>query len=85
MIHFTTELLIIGGRSTGTGVAWDAALRGFHVALVEKRDLTDGATGRYHRLPHSGDRPVTGTRVRNVVSGEEFASYAGLRADRLIL
>lgn len=52
------EILVIGGGSTGTGVAWDAALRGFKVVLVEKRDLTHGTTGRYHGLLHSGGRYV---------------------------
>ncbi|HMN30254.1 MAG TPA: anaerobic glycerol-3-phosphate dehydrogenase subunit GlpA [Caldilineaceae bacterium] len=56
--HLTTELLVIGGGSTGTGVAWDAALRGFRVILVERRDLTHGTTGRYHGLLHSGARYV---------------------------
>jgi glycerol-3-phosphate dehydrogenase len=58
MRNLTTELLIIGGGSTGTGVAWDAALRGFKVMLVEQRDLTHGTTGRYHGLLHSGARYV---------------------------
>ncbi len=51
-----TEILVIGGGATGTGVAWDAALRGFRTVLVEKRDLTHGTTGRYHGLLHSGGR-----------------------------
>ncbi len=51
-----TDILVIGGGSTGTGVAWDAALRGLRVVLVEKRDLTHGTTGRYHGLLHSGGR-----------------------------
>ena len=54
----STELLVIGGGATGTGVAWDAALRGFSTMLVEKRDLTHGTTGRYHGLLHSGARYV---------------------------
>ena len=58
MNHLNTEILVIGGGSTGTGVAWDAALRGFQVTLVEKRDLTHGTTGRYHGLLHSGGRYV---------------------------
>ncbi|RME50510.1 MAG: FAD-dependent oxidoreductase, partial [Caldilineae bacterium] len=53
-----TEILVIGGGATGTGVAWDAALRGFQTILVEKRDLTHGTTGRYHGLLHSGGRYV---------------------------
>ena len=54
----STEILVIGGGATGTGVAWDAALRGFRTILVEKRDLTHGTTGRYHGLLHSGGRYV---------------------------
>ena len=58
MRQIDTEILVIGGGSTGTGVALDAALRGFRVTLVEKRDLTHGTTGRYHGLLHSGGRYV---------------------------
>jgi glycerol-3-phosphate dehydrogenase len=58
MNHIETDLLVIGGGATGTGIAWDAALRGFSVVLVEKRDLTHGTTGRYHGLLHSGGRYV---------------------------
>ncbi|MFZ4850658.1 MAG: anaerobic glycerol-3-phosphate dehydrogenase subunit GlpA [Caldilinea sp.] len=58
MKQMTADLLVIGGGSTGTGVAWDAALRGLRVVLVEKRDLTHGTTGRYHGLLHSGGRYV---------------------------
>ncbi|MFO7635298.1 MAG: anaerobic glycerol-3-phosphate dehydrogenase subunit GlpA [Caldilinea sp.] len=56
MRKLSTDVLVIGGGSTGAGVAWDAALRGFRVVLVEKRDLTHGTTGRYHGLLHSGGR-----------------------------
>jgi len=58
MKHIETEILVIGGGATGTGIAWDAALRGFNTVLVEKRDLTHGTTGRYHGLLHSGGRYV---------------------------
>jgi glycerol-3-phosphate dehydrogenase len=58
MKRIETEILVIGGGATGTGVAWDAALRGFRVVLVEKCDLTHGTTGRYHGLVHSGGRYV---------------------------
>jgi glycerol-3-phosphate dehydrogenase len=67
MRQLQTEILVIGGGSTGTGVAWDAALRGFKVVLVEKRDLTHGTTGRYHGLLHSGGRYV----VKDPRSAEE--------------
>ena len=56
MHKLETEVLVIGGGATGTGVAWDAALRGFKVILVEQRDLTHGTSGRFHGLLHSGGR-----------------------------
>jgi glycerol-3-phosphate dehydrogenase len=50
------DALIIGGGATGGGAALDLALRGLRVALVERADLTDGTSGRYHGLLHSGGR-----------------------------
>ena len=52
----TTEVLVIGGGATGTGVARDLAMRGADVTLVEKGTLTNGTTGRMHGLLHSGAR-----------------------------
>src|SRR5512137_1961320 len=50
------DVIIIGGGATGGGTALDLALRGLRVALVERADLTDGTSGRYHGLLHSGGR-----------------------------
>ena len=58
MITLATEVLVIGGGTTGAGVAWDAALRGFDVILVERGDLAEGTSGRFHGLLHSGGRYV---------------------------
>ena len=54
----TTDVLVIGGGATGTGVLRDLALRGIRALLVERRDVADGTTGRYHGLLHSGARYV---------------------------
>jgi glycerol-3-phosphate dehydrogenase len=51
-----TEVLVVGGGSTGTGVARDLAMRGVDVTLVERGTLTHGTTGRMHGLLHSGGR-----------------------------
>jgi glycerol-3-phosphate dehydrogenase len=51
-----TEVLVIGGGSTGAGVVRDAAMRGFSSILVERGDLATGTTGRFHGLLHSGGR-----------------------------
>ncbi len=56
MKSIQTEVLVIGGGATGTGVLRDLAMRGFKAILVEQGDLTHGTTGRYHGLLHSGGR-----------------------------
>lgn len=50
------DVIIIGGGITGVGTARDCAMRGLSTVLVERRDLTNGATGRNHGLLHSGAR-----------------------------
>lgn len=50
------DVIIIGGGITGVGTARDCALRGLKTLLVERFDLTNGATGRNHGLLHSGAR-----------------------------
>ena len=58
MLTLTADVLVIGGGATGTGVAWDATLRGLDVILVERDDLAQGTSGRFHGLLHSGGRYV---------------------------
>ncbi len=53
-----TQVLIIGGGATGTGLARDLALRGLHCVLAEKEDINAGASGANHGLLHSGARYV---------------------------
>ncbi|MFB6162280.1 MAG: anaerobic glycerol-3-phosphate dehydrogenase subunit GlpA [Halococcoides sp.] len=56
------HVLVVGGGSTGTGVARDAAMRGFDVTLVERGTLTAGTSGRMHGLLHSGGRYAVADR-----------------------
>lgn len=51
-----TQVLIIGGGATGTGLARDLAMRGVACILVEKKDINAGASGGNHGLLHSGAR-----------------------------
>jgi glycerol-3-phosphate dehydrogenase len=53
-----TQVLIIGGGATGTGLARDLALRGIHCVLAEKRDINAGASGGNQGLLHSGARYI---------------------------
>lgn len=50
------DVLVIGGGATGGGIAWDLALRGVRVILIDMGDLATGTSGRYHGLLHSGAR-----------------------------
>ena len=52
--HF--DLLVIGGGITGAGVALDAAARGLHVGLVERRDFASGTSSKSSKLVHGGLR-----------------------------
>lgn len=60
MTSLATQVLIIGGGATGTGLARDLALRGVHCLLVDQRDVNTGASGANHGLLHSGGRYVSG-------------------------
>ena len=69
MKRLDTDVVVIGGGSTGLGVVRDAAMRGYRAVLVERVDLGQGTTGRFHGLLHSGGRyvvsdPRLGHRVR---------------------
>ena len=50
------DVIILGGGITGAGTARDCAMRGLKVLLIEKGDISNGATGRNHGLLHSGAR-----------------------------
>ncbi len=50
------DLVVIGGGVNGTGVARDASLRGFKVALFERNDLAFGASGNSSGMIHGGLR-----------------------------
>ena len=52
----TYDLVVVGGGATGLGVALDAALRGFSVALLESHDFGGGTSSRATKLLHGGVR-----------------------------
>jgi glycerol-3-phosphate dehydrogenase len=50
------DIVVIGGGITGAGVAFDAATRGYSVALLERRDYASGTSSRSSKLVHGGLR-----------------------------
>jgi glycerol-3-phosphate dehydrogenase len=52
--HF--DVVVIGGGIYGACVAWDAALRGGSVALVDKGDFGGATSADSHKIIHGGLR-----------------------------
>jgi len=50
------DVVVVGGGITGAGVAFDAATRGYSVALVERADFAAGTSSRSSKLVHGGLR-----------------------------
>ncbi len=84
-----TDVLVIGGGATGTGVARDLAMRGLDTTLVEEGALSSGTTGRSHCLLHSGARYVPDdpagaeacvreNRILKEIAGDCVADTGGL-------
>ena len=50
------DVVVIGGGITGAGVAFDAATRGYSVAIVERDDWSSGTSSRSSKMVHGGLR-----------------------------
>ena len=75
------DVVIIGGGATGVGVLRDAAMRGLKAILVERVDLAQGTTGRYHGLLHSGGRYVVSDPESATECAEENAILKRIHPD----
>src|SRR5881397_2773138 len=71
------DLLILGGGITGAGVALDATLRGFRVALIDKADFASGTSSVSSKLVHGG--------LRYLEHGDFRLVYEALHERRLLL
>ncbi|HET6451182.1 MAG TPA: FAD-dependent oxidoreductase [Spirochaetia bacterium] len=72
----STDVIVVGGGVTGCGVAWDLALRGLSVTLLERGVLASGTSGRFHGLVHSGARYA----VSDPVAAAQCARESGVLA-----
>jgi glycerol-3-phosphate dehydrogenase len=50
------DIIVVGGGSTGLGVALDAASRGYNTLLLEGVDFAKGTSSRSTKLLHGGVR-----------------------------
>lgn len=60
------DVLVIGGGVVGACVAWDAALRGLRVALVERDDFGAGTSWNSLKTIHGGLRSLQRLDVKDV-------------------
>jgi glycerol-3-phosphate dehydrogenase len=60
------DLVVIGGGIFGICVAWDAALRGLSVALLERGDFAQAATANCFKMVHGGIRYLQHADLRRV-------------------
>jgi len=81
MATLQADVLVIGGGSTGVGVARDAAMRGLATVLVDRGDLATGTTGRFHGLLHSGGRYVVKDPKAALECIQENRILRGIAAD----
>src|SRR5438034_10497451 len=73
----TFDLLILGGGITGAGVAFDAATRGWRVALIDKGDFASGTSSVSSKLVHGG--------LRYLEHGHFHLVYEALHERHLLL
>jgi glycerol-3-phosphate dehydrogenase len=71
------DVLVIGGGITGAGIALDATLRGFRVALIDKGDFASGTSSVSSKLVHGG--------LRYLEHGDFPLVYEALTERRLLL
>ena len=80
MKTLSADVVVVGGGSTGAGVVRDVAMRGYSAILVDRADLGQGTTGRYHGLLHSGGRYVVSDPHSATECAEENAIIARIQA-----
>src|SRR6266516_429140 len=71
------DVVILGGGITGAGVALDATLRGWRVALIDKGDFASGTSSVSSKLIHGG--------LRYLEHGDLRLVYEALQERRLLL
>jgi glycerol-3-phosphate dehydrogenase len=62
------DLLIAGAGIFGACAAWDASLRGYRVALIEREDFCSGVSANSYKIVHGGIRYIQHLDVARVRS-----------------
>lgn len=85
--HITQEkvwdILVVGGGSTGLGVALDAVSRGLSVCLLERDDFGQGTSSKSTKLVHGGVRYLEQGNIDLVKEALQERKYILERAPHL--
>ncbi|RKY80337.1 glycerol-3-phosphate dehydrogenase/oxidase, partial [candidate division KSB1 bacterium] len=60
------DVIIVGGGIYGATIAWDAVLRGFSVALIEKDDFGGNTSSNSLKIVHGGLRYLQQLDIKRV-------------------
>ncbi len=71
------DVIVIGGGSTGLGIAVDSASRGYKTLLLEQADFASGTSSRSTKLVHGG--------VRYMAKGDLFLVIEALKERGILL
>lgn len=63
------DIVVVGGGITGAGIARDAVLRGYSVALIDKNDFGYGTSSGSSKIVHAGFRYLITKEFRLVREG----------------
>jgi len=83
MRRLETDIVVIGGGSTGVGVLRDCVMRGYRAILLDRADLAQGTSGRFHGLLHSGGRYVVSDPQSATECAQENAILTRIQADAI--
>jgi glycerol-3-phosphate dehydrogenase len=62
------DLLVVGAGAFGAAAAWDAALRGLKVAVIDRADFGAGASAECFKIVHGGIRYLQHADIRRLRS-----------------
>ena len=83
MRRLEADVVVVGGGSTGAGVVRDVAMRGYKAVLVDRVDLAQGTSGRFHGLLHSGGRYVVSDPHSATECAEENTILTRIQANSI--
>ncbi len=78
------DVAVIGGGSTGVGIAVDAASRGYSVVLLERYDFGKGTSSRSTKLVHGGVRYLQQGNISLVMEALKERGLLRINAPHLV-